>query len=167
MGGLIALGLAIVIATLLVPHGGFASVNEPTTQGIHATFLTTAIVLLLRVRQALRLERWVFAVFLACMPLIYVSSWVLHGRGGPGLTVELVGFGLFAVIAIAGALSSAWLLPAGIVAHGVLWDLWHLGRTPYMPDWYAIACAVIDVGTGMYVATRIRDWRQAELLRKP
>lgn len=53
------------------------------------------------------------------------------------------------------------MLALGIAAHGVLWDTWHHGRTNSMPDWYATACLVVDLGWGFYACRKIRAWEEA------
>jgi hypothetical protein len=112
--------------------------------------------------RALRFERWVFALFLAGMPLVYVSSWFVYASSGLGsrdastswLAIELVGVPVYGALAVIGLRRSPWVLAAGILAHGVFWDAWHIGWTPFVPDWYAVGCLVTDVAMAIYVAVR-------------
>ena len=66
------------------------------------------------------------------------------------LGVEAAGLALFVAAAWVGR-GRRWWLVAGIAAHAV-WDAAHLGATDFVPDWYAIACAVIDVAVAGYAA---------------
>ena len=65
---------------------------------------------------------------------------------------------IFAVLAVAGLRGSGWYLAVGIAAHGLAWDLWHHGRTTFIPDWYTIGCLIVDVGWGLYAASRVAVW---------
>jgi hypothetical protein len=109
------------------------------------------------------IERRVLALFLAGMPLVYVASWLVTrgaGTGGGWLWVEIAGFPLYTALAILGIRRSPWLLAAGIAAHGLAWDSWHyFTKTAYIPGWYAIGCFLVDIGLGIYIATRIPAWR--------
>ena len=66
--------------------------------------------------------------------------------------------GLAALAAI-GARRAPWLLGVGVMAHGLLWDSWHIGRAPFMPDWYSLACLIVDVGWGLWALGRVSAWR--------
>jgi hypothetical protein len=125
----------------------------------------TTVVLLALTRLAgtrgVAVERAWMALFLAGMPVVYVVSWMAHGEGGGWLAVEVAGLLLYAGLAVAGWRRSPWLLAAGIAAHGLAWDAWHLAGSSYMPPWYALGCLLIDVGVAAYVATRIQTWRAA------
>jgi hypothetical protein len=59
---------------------------------------------------------------------------------------------IFVGAAALGWRGSIWWLALGIAAHGLLWDLWHYGRTAFVPDWYTVGCLVTDVSLGVYVA---------------
>lgn len=106
-----------------------------------------------------RAERIVLAVFLASMPLVYTSTWYRAGVGG-SIGIEVAGFVLFAILALIGATRAPWVLVIGIAAHG-LWDLAHHGRSAFMPDWYALACAIVDAGVAIYAASRVGRWRES------
>jgi len=151
------LAAGIAVALRLVPRGEWSRAAEPTTQAIYGLFLMLAVIALARVRGRPRLERASLALLLAAMPVVYLRA-AIEGAAHPGAPVwlEVVGVALFAGAAVGGYLHPR-LLAAGIVAHGVAWDLWHLGAGP-VPDWYAAACAVVDVGLGTYAASRLHAW---------
>lgn len=104
-------------------------------------------------RQGTLLERAWLAGFLAGMPLIYLAE--LWRTGGGGWWIELAAVPVFGVLAALGLLRSAWFLGLGILAHGVAWDLWHVGGR-VVPTWYAVGCLVADVALGVYVLTHVR-----------
>lgn len=106
-------------------------------------------------------ERAFIALFLAGMPVVYVVSWSAHGTDGAWLAVELAGLLLYGGLAVAGWRHAPWLLAAGVAAHGLAWDAWHLVGPPYIPPWYALGCLLVDVGVAAYVATRLGTWREA------
>lgn len=162
--------IALAIATLLTAAGialapsWRAILIDPCLQ---AAAIAGATIVLLYVTRLLgargvAIERIVLALFLAGMPLVYILRWVQYrdGAGRGWLWLELLGFVVFAVFAVLGLKISPWYLAAGIAAHGIAWDIWHyfIGET-YMPHWYAIACLLVDVGLGVYVAARIPAWR--------
>lgn len=159
--GLAALVLSTMAATLLVPDLSLAALGDPAFGAVvgAAVTLTLVVVLRGRGRRGSVLERSAFAIFLALMPMVYVVSRLRFGGSANWLWLELLGQGVFAGLALVGARRSPWILAAGIAGHGLLWDSWHYGRTPFMPDWYAIACLIVDVGWGLYVATQARTWR--------
>jgi hypothetical protein len=163
----LALGFAAAltaVALYLVPSWQTAFTDPCHLAGILAA---GTIVLLLITRHLGRrgivIERRVLALFLAGMPLVYVASWLVTrgaGTGGGWLWVEIAGFPLYTALAILGIRRSPWLLAAGIAAHGLAWDSWHyFTKTAYIPGWYAIGCFLVDIGLGIYIATRIPAWR--------
>jgi hypothetical protein len=117
-------------------------------------------------RRGMVIERRVLALFLAGMPLIYVTGWLVsRGAGAPGwwLWVEIAGVPLYTALAVLGLTRSPWFLAAGIAAHGVAWDSWHYySNTGYIPSWYATGCFLVDIGLGIYIAARIPAWQRAE-----
>ena len=159
--GLAALVLSTMAALLLVPDLSLAVLGQPAFGAVIGAALTLTLVVVLRGRgrRGSALERSAFAIFLALMPTVYVVSRLRFGGSLQWLWLELLGQGLFAVLALVGARRSPWILAAGIAGHGLLWDSWHHGRTPFMLDWYAVACLIVDVGWGFYVATQVRAWR--------
>ncbi len=158
---LAALVLSTALSMLTVPDLQLHDLVEPTVQAALATpFVLTALVAM-RIAAAPPIwERRLLALFLVAMPAVYLGSLALHGGGRGWLGVELAGQAAFAVIALAG-LRRSWVLVAGLAAHGLLWDLWHHGRTPFMPDWYATGCLAVDVGYALYAASRVRAWDAA------
>jgi len=79
------------------------------------------------------------------------SSWIW---------VEFLGLVLFAAFAVLSLKNSPWLLARGITGHGVAWDSWHYKNSAYVPDWYAVACLLVDFALGAYVAVRIAAYKQ-------
>ena len=41
---------------------------------------------------------------------------------------------------------------------------WHYGRTPFVPNWYAMGCLVMDVSVALYVAARAGRWARLRSL---
>ena len=152
---------AAAIAAALVPRADWSRVTEPTTQAVYGFFLLLAVLALARATGHVRAERAALALFLAAMPIVYLRAALLH----PGSRVwpEVVGAVLFAGAAARGY-ARPTLLVAGIAAHGVGWDLWHLGTGP-VPSWYAVACALVDVGVGAYAAGRLGAWDSTKRAR--
>jgi hypothetical protein len=156
----------LAIATLLT---AIAIYLAPSWQGILTDVCLQAmaisgatIVLLYGTRllggRGIAIERVVLALFLAAMPVVYILRWLMarDGAGSGWLGAELFGFVIFAAVALMGLKVSPWYLAGGIAAHGIAWDSWHYSiHETYMPHWYAIACLLVDVGLGMYVAARI------------
>jgi len=150
--GLVAATAALV---WMVPANPLAHLDQPphlAVLGYALTLITMAALAPLGARGHRHLRR-ALAGFLIGMPLVYLASWVLHGRGWWGLAVELAGLALYATLAALGQLRSFRLVVAGIAAHG-LWDLAHYRQTDYIPDWYTLACALIDAALGLYLWTR-------------
>jgi hypothetical protein len=157
--GIVVLVLATCASLFAAPEFGPADLIEPTIQAA----VTTPVVLSALVVGRLagwptRVERALLAAFLALMPTVYLLSLALHGAGAPWPLVEIAGQVLFAAVAIVGWRRSGYVLAAGIVAHGLLWDSWHYGATTFMPSWYAVGCLIVDVGWGFYAFTRVPVW---------
>ena len=163
--------IALAVATLLTAIGIWLA---PSWRGIltdvclQAAVVAGATIVLLYVTRLLgargiAIERIVLALLLVAMPVVYLLRWLRNrdGAGSEWLWVELLGFVVFAAIAVMGLKVSPWYLAAGIAGHGIAWDIWHY-FTPetYMPHWYAITCLLVDVGIGVYVAARIPAWRE-------
>jgi uncharacterized membrane protein len=165
--------IALALATLLTAIGLWMA---PSWQAIrtdvclHALVIAGATIVLLYVTRlagarGTAIERIVLALFLAAMPLVYILRWVTKrdGAGSEWLWLELLGFVVYAALAVLGLKVSPWYLAGGIAAHGIAWDLWHyFMQETYMPHWYAIACLLVDIGLGVYVAARIPAWRDWE-----
>ncbi len=157
---LIVLFLVAVGAVRFVPESPWRHLDDPVYQALPAAALLLLRILGARVlgHRARRMEPWLFAIFLAAMPMVYVSSFVRSGHGG-WVWSELLGLLLYATPAILGIMKSPWLLALGILGHGLFWDLWHHGRSAYVPNWYADACLLVDLGFGFYAAAHVRYWR--------
>ena len=166
----LALGFAAALTAIslyLVPSWQAAFTDPCHIAGI----LSTGTIVLLIVtrhlgRSGIVIERRFLALFLAGMPLVSVATWLVTRGAGAGsgwLWVEIAGVPLYTALAIFGLMRSPWLLAGGIVAHGVAWDSWHyFTKTAYLPTWYAIGCFLVDVGLGLYIATRIPAWQRAD-----
>jgi hypothetical protein len=157
--------MALVIATLTIIPGASwrTSFADPCHVAVGAAMLVVVTLVMSRSLgdRWVWLERPVLAAFLAGMPLVYVGSclWYPPAEGSLGwLRVELAGVPLFATVALLGMRRWPWLLAAGIAAHGLCWDSWHVGRTSFVPDWYAIGCLAMDVTLALYVVARMATW---------
>ena len=156
--GIGALVLLTGLSLLLVPDITATNWYEPTILAGVSMPLVLATLVALRVAEARAVwERTLLAAFLFFMPTIYLSSLALHGDGGEWLATEAVGQVLFAAIALIGW-RVPWILAVGLASHGLAWDWWHYGRTGFMPDWYAVACLMVDVGCGAYALGRLPVW---------
>jgi hypothetical protein len=111
----------------------------------------------------MKFERTMLAGFLVAMPLVYVMSWFAarDHAASSWIWVEHLGLALFAAIAALGLKNSPWFLAIGIAGHGFAWDLWHYKNSAYIPDWYAVACMLVDLALGANVAARIPAYREA------
>lgn len=161
-----ALGLATVLtvaALYVVP--AWTALLDPCILASLASVVTLILIYVARWRGdgGARFERGLLALFLAGMPVIYLARWLAfrpEDSSPAWLAIELVGLGLFGLLAVLGLRRSPWFLAVGIVGHGVVWDVSHL-TSAYMPSWYAIMCLLVDVGLGLYTAARIPGWRRA------
>jgi hypothetical protein len=159
---LAALVLSTGFSLLAVPDVHPGDLIEPTVQAAITTPIVLTVLLAFRLGGKPPVwERRLMAFFLAVMPTVYLTSMAVHGGDRTWLAIELAGQLAFAALALAGLRGSGWFLVAGIAAHGLLWDAWHLGRTSFMPDWYAIACLIVDVGWAAYAASRVAVWEAA------
>jgi hypothetical protein len=155
--------LSACASLFLVPDIHLSDLIEPSIQAALSTPVGLTALVWLRFRDARPVyERRGLALFLLLMPTVYLSSLALHGGGAPWPMVEIAGQVLFAALAIAGVRVSGWFLAVGLGAHGVLWDLWHHGRTTFIPDWYTIGCLIVDVGCFVYAASRVSVWHADE-----
>jgi hypothetical protein len=151
--------LSTSAALLLAPDLHLHDLVEPTIGATLATPVVLTALLVLRLGGWRSIfERRLLATFLLFMPTVYLTSFTLHGGGAPWPTLEVAGQAIFAALAFAGLRYSGWILVAGLAGHGLLWDLWHHGRTPFVPDWYTVGCLVVDVGWAFYAGTRVAVW---------
>ena len=118
--------------------------------------------------RAMKFERAWLAAFLVAMPLVYVMGWfAARDRAATSwIWVELLGLALFAAFAALGFKNSPWFLVIGIAGHGLAWDSWHYKNSSYAPDWYAVACLLVDLALGAYVAARVPAYREAWRIAK-
>lgn len=159
---LAALVLSTTLSLLLTPDLHVADLIEPTVNATITAPIMMTVILALRLSGARPVwERRVLAAFLFLMPTVYLLSLALHGAAAGWLSTELAGQVLYGALAIAGLLHSGWWLVLGIGAHGLGWDIWHYGRTSFIPDWYAVGCLVVDVGWAFYAASRVPVWASA------
>jgi hypothetical protein len=82
----------------------------------------------------------------------YVLFAVMAG-GGPGLAPELIGFAIFAGLAVLGFRTSLWVVVAGLAAHGVFDFVrhnWFPG--PGAPEWWPGFCGGYDVAAAIALA---------------
>lgn len=176
-----ALGLATLLgATFAAVHLTPAPTAETLMHPAMSAALGTPLVALwLVAAPGTRLhrvtwERRLMALFLALMPVVYLNSYLatraglvagvagMDPAGGGWLWVELAGIPVFFGLAMVGLRRGAHVLGWGIVAHGLLWDGWHIGRSPFMPDWYAVACLIVDLGWGCWALTRAAAWEAGD-----
>jgi hypothetical protein len=156
--GIGALVLSTCLSLLLVPDITPANWYEPTILAGVGTPLVLATLVGWRIERApVAWERMLLAAFLFLMPTVYLSSLALHGGSRDWLTTEVIGQALFATIALIGW-RVPWVLAVGLASHGLGWDSWHHGRTQFIPDWYTIACLMVDVGYGVYALSRLPAW---------
>ncbi len=160
-----ALGLAtaLTVAALYVVRG-WNDLLDPAILAASSSAVTLLLIFIARSRgeAGVAFERGLLALFLAAMPVVYLLRWLLfRPENSPAswLAIELVGFGIFGLLAVLGLKRSPWLIAIGIFAHGVVWDVSHL-HSPFMPPWYGIMCGLVDVGLGLYAAARIPRWRR-------
>jgi len=137
----------------LAPASVLHSPVEPTSLATFATVAVTLVLVASRLAYSDRFDRLVLAVFLAGMQIIYAWAAILHGGRGD-LGVEALGVLVFVGLALAGYARWPWLIGAGIIAHGLAWDVWHHGRSSYIPDWYSAGCLVTDLGVGVFALLR-------------
>ena len=162
------MALALAAALTAVALRGVPSwENAQTDVCVQAGIISAATIVVLLVTRFLgstgiAIERAWTAVFLAGMPVVYIVRWLVAKGGGAHpawLWIELLGFPLYAGLAVAGLRRSPWFLVAGIAAHGLAWDAWHYLNTAYIPMWYVTGCLLVDVGLSLYLATRVPAWR--------
>jgi len=145
------LGTLVLLPSHLAEEG-----LSPPVLGTIGALLVPAWMLVRRMRgrPGALLERRVLSLFLAGMPVVYLVSYARAPQPG-WLSIELVGLVIYSLLALASLRASPYLLAIGIAGHGVGWDVWHLGRTNFVPDWYAAGCLVVDLALALYVAIEV------------
>jgi hypothetical protein len=160
---LIAVSIITVRTLYMVPS--WQAPGDPFLLATVVGALTVACLWLTRWlgSRAMKFERAWLAAFLVAMPLVYVKGWFAarDHAASSWIWVELLGLALFAAFAALGLKNSPWFLAIGIAGHGFAWDLWHYKNSAYIPDWYAVACMLVDLALGAYVAARIPAYREA------
>lgn len=160
--GLASLSLSTTGALLLVPDLSLASLKNPAHSAAIGTCLVFTVLVVLRGlgKRGSQIERYIFAAFLAFMPVVYIENRLLLGGSMEWLYLELGGLVVFVTLAVLGLKVSPWFTVFGIAAHGLCWDSWHYERASFMPSWYAATCLAIDVGWAIYVATQVPVFRR-------
>ncbi|MEJ3653267.1 hypothetical protein WEH80_18650 [Actinomycetes bacterium KLBMP 9759] len=103
-------------------------------------------------------ERWVGVAFLVAATCGYPLSGLVrrHLSGATTIAVQAAAVLGFTALGVAALLLTGpaghVLLAAGWLAHAA-WDLAHHRADRMVPRWYAEACAVIDVVTGLALIT--------------
>lgn len=163
---LIALSITTVWMLYVVPS--WQAAGDPFLLATIASAVTVACLWLARWlgSRAVKFERAWLAAFLVGMPLAYVLGWFAAGARAANswIWVELLGLALFATFAALGLKNSPWFLAIGIAGHGLAWDSWHYKNSAYVPDWYAVACLLVDLALSAYLVARIPAYRQAQRL---
>lgn len=154
---LIALSIITVWTLYVVPS--WRSAGDPFLLAAVANAITVGCLWVTRSRgpEAVRFERALLCGFLAGMPLIYLMGWfrARDHAASSWIWVELLGLALFSALALLGLKNSPWFLAIGIAGHGLAWDSWHYQNSAYVPNWYAVACLLVDVALAAYVAARL------------
>ena len=165
---LIALSIITVWMLYMVPS--WQAAGDPFLLAAIASAVTAACLWLARWlgSRAVKFERAWLAAFLVGMPLVYVMGWFAAGdrAASSWIWVELLGLALFATFAALGLKNSPWFLAIGIAGHGLAWDSWHYKNSAYVPDWYAVACLLVDLALGVYLVARVPAYREAQRIAK-
>ena len=122
---------------------------------------------LIAIGRALRAERWLYALSLLVLPLLYAGFALLAEAPAiaghemiVGLPYWLGGIALALLgrrhpVAVTAVVAVLWLLHGGYDAiHPQLFD------NPGVPGWYPLYCASVDVAVGLYLGWRALTWAQ-------
>jgi hypothetical protein len=152
---------------VLPPRAAIFDIAAPEAHAAWASVAVSVALLLLRFlpRRRLRLERFIYALFLAGMPFIYVAAAWKAGSGSD-VARELAGVPVYVGLALFGFFRSFPALGLGIAAHGLGWDLWHQGAAPYIAHWYPLACLVIDLAMGLLAITQAGAHQAPDTIRR-
>src|SRR5215831_1753821 len=134
---------------LLAPRSALAEFSKAETLAGWATVVVAVALVVLRLlpKRRLPVERSIYAVFLAAMPIIYFAAALRLGSSS-AIAIELVGVVVFVGLAVFGYYKSFLALGIGVAAHGLGWDLWHRNSASYIASWYPFACMLIDLTLG-------------------
>jgi len=148
----------LVFTLFIVPTSPFAHISEPIyLAAVSSSSLTVALMVMrMRARRDVHLEKLLLALFLGAMPMIYTLTALRNGESSSVLAVEATAIVLFGGLAVIGFVDSPWYLAAGIAAHGIIWDGSHHAEHLVVPGWYAVFCLVVDVMLAAYVATQVK-----------
>jgi hypothetical protein len=165
---LIVLSIITVWTLYMVPS--WQAPGDPFLLAAVAGAVTVACLWLTRWlgSRAMKFERTWLAAFLVGMPLVYVMGWFVARDHAASwwIWVELLGLAIYAVFAVLGLKKSPWFLAIGIAGHGFAWDSWHYKNSAYTPNWYAVACFLVDVTLAAYVAARVPAYKEAWCIAK-
>jgi hypothetical protein len=165
---LIAVSIVTVWTLYMVPS--WQSARDPFLLAAVAGAVTVTCLWVTRWRgwRAMNFERTWLAVFLVGMPLVYVMGWFVarDHAASSWMWVELLGLAIYAAFAVLGLKNSPWFLVIGIAGHGLAWDSWHYKNSAYTPNWYAVACFLVDITLAAYVALRVPAYREAWRIAK-
>lgn len=102
-------------------------------------------------------EPQILAMGLILAALIYVGFAIVGNARLGWIAIELVGVGLYGLLAVIGLYFSQWWLMLGWVAHPV-WDIslhWFAQGTIVTPISYAIICTSFDGLVAAYIANKL------------
>ncbi len=142
---------AIATLPFIVPENPLLHLDDPSHWGVLGILLFVALFWRRVKTGRQRAPKRLLATFLGAMPLIYIANWIRFGGSSGWLVVEVLGLVLFGILVALGWWRGKWWFAAGIAAHAV-WDAAHIGQTTFIPDWYAVGCAVADVAVAGYAA---------------
>lgn len=159
---------AVLAATLaclaVVPDWPHRHLDDPSYWGVIGYGLAVLAVGRLRLtgRRGTHAERRLLALFLAGMPVVYLACGLRFGASAGWMLGETAAALVFWGMAVAGLRRRGSWLAVGIVAHG-MWDtahhsLWPQGLEGPVPDWYVVACLLIDGAVGLYAAAQAHLW---------
>ncbi len=153
----------LVFTLFIVPTSPFGRMGEPIyLAAISSSSLTIALMVMrMRARRDVHLEKLLLALFLGAMPMIYTLTALRNGETSSVLAIEATAIVVFGGLAVIGFVDSPWYLAAGIAAHGLIWDGSHHADL-VVPGWYAVFCLVVDVMLAAYVATQVNAYSFAK-----
>src|ERR1700747_278487 len=106
-------------------------------------------------------ERAFYPTVLIVVASYYVLFAVM-GASGRTLVIEIAVASGFLLLAIIGYKKSLWLVPIGLVGHGVFDIVHHLAiENPGVPHWWPGFCSAFDVTLGGVLAARLLRGRLA------
>jgi hypothetical protein len=107
-----------------------------------------------------------FYPIMAVVVASYYDLFAIIGGSGQALTLELIGFLLFAVLAVIGFKSNLWLVVGALAGHGIF-DVFHadLITNPGVPSWWPMFCLTYDVSAAVYLAASLWVSRISALRR--